>query len=125
MKKLTTILGAILFALVMMTSCGNSPKNSDKPTSSDTTSASSDTSGNNSVDTSGNNSVDTLVNVVACADDCQKGCCLGCKATEGEASCSLLAAGDHSCCAVKVESTEEELEDAHEGHDHSDGGHSH
>ena len=63
--------------------------------------------------------------VVACADDCQKACCLGCKATEGEASCSLLAAGDHSCCAVKVESTEEELEDAHEGHDHSDGGHSH
>ena len=63
--------------------------------------------------------------IITCADDCQKACCLGCKATEGEASCSLLAAGDHSCCAVKVESTEEEPEDSHEEHDHSDEGHSH
>ena len=30
-----------------------------------------------------------------CADDCQKACCLGCHATEGDAAC--LA--DHSCCA--------------------------
>ena len=29
-----------------------------------------------------------------CADDCQKACCLGCHATEGDAAC--LA--DHSCC---------------------------
>ena len=63
--------------------------------------------------------------IVQCADNCQKACCLGCKATEGEASCSLLAAGDHSCCAVKVESTEEEPEDSHEEHDHSDEAHSH
>ena len=56
---------------------------------------------NNPGDSLGNNnSVDV---VVACADDCQKACCLGCKATEGEASCSLLAAGDHSCCAVHEE----------------------
>ena len=69
---------------------------------------------------------DSVEEVVACADDCQKACCLGCKATVGEASCSLLAAGDHSCCAVKVESTEgeegteegAEEADAHEGHDH-------
>ena len=29
-----------------------------------------------------------------CTDDCQKACCLGCHATEGDAAC--LA--DHSCC---------------------------
>ena len=44
--------------------------------------------------------------VVTCTHDeisSQKACCLGCKATEGEASCSLLAAGDHSCCIAKTE----------------------
>ena len=72
---------------------------------------------------------DSVEEVVACADDCQKACCLGCKATEGEASCSLLAAGDHSCCAEntymkikqiaeETEVTEEKEADAHEGHDH-------
>jgi len=49
-----------------------------------------------------------------CADDCQKACCLGCKATEGEKSCDLLASGDHSCCAP-----------AEETHDHGPEGHSH
>jgi len=58
---------------------------------------------------------DAVEEVVACADDCQKACCLGCQATEGEAAC--LA--DHSCCAAhKVEEA-----DAHEGHDHE--GHDH
>ena len=52
--------------------------------------------------------------VVACADDCQKACCLGCHATEGEAVC--LA--DHSCCAAHEEVTEE-------AHDHGVEGHSH
>jgi len=52
--------------------------------------------------------------VVACADDCQKACCLGCKATEGEASCHLLAADDHSCC-VKEEADTAEV---HGDHDH-------
>jgi len=42
MKKLMTIFGILLFASVMMISCGESPKNSDKSTSSDTTSTSSD-----------------------------------------------------------------------------------
>ena len=62
---------------------------------------------NNPEDSLGNNN---SVDVVACADDCQKACCLGCKATEGEASCSLLAAGDHSCCAVH-----EEVDDGDDG----------
>ena len=50
---------------------------------------------------------DSVEEVVACADDCQKACCLGCQA-EGGGAC--LA--DHSCCA------------AHE-HDHSDPAHKH
>ena len=57
---------------------------------------------------------DTVEEVVACADDCQKACCLGCQATEGEAAC--LA--DHSCCAAHEEVTEE-------AHDHGAEGHSH
>ena len=66
------------------------------------------------------------VEEAACADDCQKACCLGCKATEGDAVCLT----DHSCCA---EHTEEAAcccgDEACDGschaddavHDHSDG----
>ena len=57
---------------------------------------------------------DSVEEVVMCADDCQKACCLGCHATEGEAVC--LA--DHSCCAAHEEVTEE-------AHDHGVEGHSH
>ena len=66
---------------------------------------------------------DSVEEVVACADDCQKACCLGCKATVGDAAC--LA--DHSCCAAHEDETAEgeevteegaEEADAHEGHDH-------
>ena len=74
---------------------------------------------------------DSVEEVVACADDCQKACCLGCKATAGDAVC--LA--DHSCCAAHEdeategdEATEEGAEEAgaHEGHDHeSHEGHNH
>jgi hypothetical protein len=68
---------------------------------------------------------DSVEEVVACADDCQKACCLGCKATVGDAVC--LA--DHSCCAIhEDEATEEGAEEtgAHEGHDHeSHEGHDH
>ena len=58
---------------------------------------------------------DAIEEVVACSDDCQKACCLGCQATEGKAAC--LA--DHSCCAAH----KAEEADAHEGHDHE--GHDH
>ena len=64
---------------------------------------------------------DSVEEVVACADDCQKACCLGCKATAGDAVC--LA--DHSCCAAHEDEATEEV-DAHEGHDHeSHEGHDH
>ena len=54
----------------------------------------------------GENSADSSVGevIVACADDCQKACCLGCHATEGDAVC--LA--DHSCCAHHHEDDSEE-----------------
>jgi len=45
--------------------------------------------------------------VAACADDCQKACCLGCQATEGEAAC--LA--DHSCCVAHEAEGEEVVEE--------------
>ena len=55
---------------------------------------------------------DTIEEVVTCSDDCQKACCLGCQATEGDAVC--LA--DHSCCAHHHEGdSEEATEDATEG----------
>ena len=37
-----------------------------------------------------------------CADDCQKACCLGCHATEGDAACL----SDHSCCAHHEHATD-------------------
>ena len=61
---------------------------------------------------------DSVEEVVTCADDCQKACCLGCKATEGEKSCDLLASGDHSCCAPAEETTEETHDHGPEGHSH-------
>ncbi len=61
---------------------------------------------------------DSVEKVVACADDCQKACCLGCKATVGEKSCDLLASGDHSCCAPAEETTEETHDHGPEGHSH-------
>ena len=61
---------------------------------------------------------DSVEEVVACADDCQKACCLGCKATVGEKSCDLLASGDHSCCAPAEETTEETHDHGPEGHSH-------
>jgi len=62
----------------------------------------------------GENSADPFAEevVVACANDCQKACCLGCHAIEGDAVC--LA--DHSCCAHHHEDdSDEATEDATEG----------
>jgi hypothetical protein len=56
--------------------------------------------------------------VVACADDCLKACCLGCKAKEGDKKCIVLEDGSMPCCIEKTE-------DAEEAHDHGPEGHSH
>lgn len=61
---------------------------------------------------------DSVEVVVACADDCKKACCLGCKATEGDATCIVLEDGSMPCCIEKTE-------DAEEAHDHGPEGHSH
>jgi len=65
---------------------------------------------------------DAVEEVAACADDCQKACCLGCKATEGEAKCIVAEDGSMPCC-VTVETAEEVVEESDEGHDHE--GHDH
>ena len=44
--------------------------------------------------------------VSACADDCQKACCLGCKATEGTAACIVLADGSMGSCCATTEAAE-------------------
>jgi hypothetical protein len=42
---------------------------------------------------------DTAVELVAnCSDDCQKWCCLGCKATQGKKKCIFLEDGTMPCC---------------------------
>ena len=56
--------------------------------------------------------------VAACGDECAKACCLGCKATEGEADCKLLATKDHSCCVPAPEATEEAPHDETVPHTH-------
>lgn len=35
-----------------------------------------------------------------CTDDCQKACCLGCKATKGDVRCIILADGSMPCCVI-------------------------
>jgi len=50
---------------------------------------------------------------IACADDCPKACCLGCKATEGEAKCIVLADGSMPCCAEKETPHDESVPHTH------------
>ena len=56
---------------------------------------------------------DAVEEVLACADDCQKACCLGCKATKGEAKCIVLADGSMPCCAVKETPHDESVPHTH------------
>ena len=77
MNKLMSIFGVILFAFALtLTSCDSG---SEEASTSET-------------------------EVAACGDECAKACCLGCKATDGEAACNA----DHSCCAADVPATNEE-----------------
>ena len=41
---------------------------------------------------------ETVIETILCADRCQKACCLGCKATEGDKKCIILADGSMPCC---------------------------
>ena len=70
-----------------------------------------------------------------CADDCQKACCLGCHATEGDAKCIVLEDGSMPCCTKKTEANcccgdatcdgSCHGDAAEEAHDHGAEGHSH
>ena len=65
---------------------------------------------------------DFAENRAPCTELCQKACCLGCKATEGEKKCIVLEDGFMPCCTVdyNVDTEYEEgyEEGSHEGHDH-------
>ena len=41
---------------------------------------------------------ETVIEAVLCADGCQKACCVGCKATDGDKKCIILADGSMPCC---------------------------
>jgi hypothetical protein len=56
---------------------------------------------------------DSVEEVVACADDCQKACCLGCKATEGDAKCIVLEDGSMPCCVAKETPHDESVPHTH------------
>ena len=62
------------------------------------------------------------IEVTKCGDECQKACCLGCKATEGEKRCIVLKDGSMPCCIVDynvdIEYEEGYGEESHEGHNH-------
>lgn len=39
---------------------------------------------------------------IACIDDCQKACCLGCAAEEGNKKCIILENGSMPCCIANA-----------------------
>jgi hypothetical protein len=48
---------------------------------------------------------------VECSADCEKSCCLGCKATEGDKECIKLEDGTMPCCVVSSDDEGGETED--------------
>ena len=75
MKKLMSIFGVILFAFALtLTSCDSGSEEASNPETE----------------------------VAACGDECAKACCLGCKATEGDAKCMVSEDGTIPCCAAKA-----------------------
>ena len=75
MKKLMSIFGVILFAFALtLTSCDSGSEEASNPETE----------------------------VAACGDECAKSCCLGCKATEGDAKCMVSEDGTMPCCTAKA-----------------------
>ncbi len=67
-----------------------------------------------------NSTEETAVDsIIQCADNCEKACCLGCKATQGNAKCIVLADGSMPCCVEELESSEDD------GHNQEDDGYNH
>ena len=46
--------------------------------------------------------------ITACGDECQKACCLGCKAIEGSKKCIILEDGSMPCCISNDGQSEKE-----------------
>lgn len=45
-----------------------------------------------------------------CNKDCTKSCCLGCKATDGEAECIILEDGSMPCCIPEEKENNSEID---------------
>ena len=56
--------------------------------------------------------------ITSCGDECQKACCLGCKATEGSKKCIILKDGSMPCCIPNDGESEKEGHEDDESHGH-------
>lgn len=79
MKKLTYLFVATMF--FVFTACGGGETSTEEATQS--LGASTETE---------------MLEVSSCNEDCQKACCLGCKATDGDPKCIFLEDGSMPCC---------------------------
>lgn len=79
MKKLMYFFVATMF--FVFTACGGSETATEESTQS--LGASTETE---------------ILEVSSCDDECQKACCLGCKATDGDPKCIFLEDGSMPCC---------------------------
>ena len=79
MKKLMYLFVATMF--FVFTACGGSETATEEATQS--LGASTETE---------------ILEVTSCDVECQKACCLGCKATDGDPKCIFLEDGSMPCC---------------------------
>jgi len=87
MKKLNYLFVAIMF--FVFTACGGSETATKEATQSLQEST-------------------EIADVSTCNEECQKACCLGCKATEGDATCIVLEDGSMPCCHPAEEAPHDE-----------------
>jgi len=98
MKKLNYLFVAIMF--FVFTACGGSETATKEATQSLQEST-------------------EIADVSTCNEECQKACCLGCKATDGDAKCIVLEDGSMPCCIVKNGANQGEAHDHnHDNHNH-------
>ena len=79
MKKLMYLFVATMF--FVFTACGGSETATEEATQS-----------------LGSSTETEILEVTSCDDECQKACCLGCKATDGDPKCIFLEDGSMPCC---------------------------
>tara|TARA_B110000003_G_scaffold274701_1_gene315310 strand:- start:549 stop:773 length:225 start_codon:yes stop_codon:yes gene_type:complete len=54
--------------------------------------------GGESVSTEADKPKEMNSEIISCSGECSKACCLGCKATQGNKKCIILADGSMPCC---------------------------